>query len=259
MASDNHAHYSKIGLAVLLGTAAIVIVLIRLGGLGRGDDPVWAETYYDRSVSGLSVGSSVSFRGVQVGKVAAIDFVGNRYDAPESHDLRVYIHRALDRKAFAAGLDEGLSPEESLANYVKKGLRATVSASGITGLSRIECDLHPDIVSDDRLPCRPRTTYIPPKESLLEGFSSAATKVMNQINRMDLNVVWSNISTTVMHISESARSLRGIMEERHADIGQIIEDAADATSSLKSFAAELKRNPSAIIRERRAEPLDETR
>ena len=259
MASDNHAHYSKIGLAVLLAVAATVATLVWLGGLGDGEDPVYVETYYDKSVNGLSVGSAVNFRGVAVGKVSAIDFVGNHYEVRGSENNRIYIQMAIDRKVFRAGEDEGYSAEGAIEKLVSRGLRATVTASGITGISRVECDLHPDAPPPPEISWRPRAPYIPPKISLLEGFSSAATRVMNQINAMDFTAVWSNISMTVSHISETARSLKGIMEERHADVGRIVEDAADAAASLKSFAAELKRNPSALVRERRPEPLDETR
>ena len=260
MASDNHAHYSKIGFAVLIATVATVVTLIWLGGLGEGDDPFYAETYYDKSVSGLSVGSPVNFRGVTVGKVAALDFVGNHYNVVGKDNSRIYIRLAFDRKTLRIAERKCCDAESLLAKLVDEvGLRATVTASGITGLSRIECDFFPDAPPPPPISWTPRSPYIPPKVSLLEDFSSAATRVMNQINAMDFTAVWSNISATVDHVAESAKSLRGIMEERRADLGQIVEDAADATASFKAFAAELKRNPSVIIRERRAEPLEETR
>ena len=186
MASDNHAHYSKIGFAVLIAAAATVATLIWLGGLGEGDDPLYVETYYEKSVSGLSVGSPVNFRGVTIGKVAVIDFVGNHYDVVGKDNSRIYIKMAINRKALGMAEDEGYDPESLLARLVDVvGLRATVTASGITGLSRIECDYFPDAPPPPKLSWTPRAVYIPPKMSLLEDFSSAATRVMNQINAMD--------------------------------------------------------------------------
>ena len=204
MASDNHAHYSKIGFVVLIAMAATVVTLIWLGGLGEGDDPLYAETYYEKSVSGLSVGSPVNFRGVTIGKVAAIDFVGNHYDVVGKDNSRIYIRLAINRKALGMAEDEGYDPESLLARLVDVvGLRATVTASGITGLSRIECDYFPDAPPPPKLSWAPRAVYIPPKMSLLEDFSSAATRVMNQINAMDFVAVWSNINATVEQVSES--------------------------------------------------------
>ena len=259
MASDNHAHYSKIGFTVLLGAAVTVAVLIWLGGLGEGEDPIYAETYYEKSISGLSVGSPVNFRGVTIGKVALIDFVGNHYDVVGTENNRIYIRLALDSKVFHVAEDEGYTVESLMAKLCEMGLRATVTASGITGLSRIECDFFPDAPPPPPISWTPRVAYIPPKMSLMEDFSSAATRVMNQINTMDFAGVWSNITVITKQLSESAKSTRMLIDERRADLGQIVDDAADAASSLKSFAAELKRNPSAIVRERRVEPLDETR
>lgn len=243
----------------MLATAAIVVTLIWLGGLGDGNDPVYVETYYDSSISGLSVGSAVNFRGVPVGKVDKIGFVGNYYPTKRSESNRIYIRMAISRKMFEGAWRDEDSPEAAIESLVKSGLRATVTASGVTGLSRIECNLYKNAPPPQTLSWRPEVPYIPPKPSLMEDFSSSATRVMNQINRMDFVSVWSNINSTVVHLSETVKAVSGLMEERRADIGRIVEDVADASASIKELAAELKRNPSAIIRERRVVPLDETR
>ena len=152
-----------------------------------------------------------------------------------------------------------MAPEENLAELVKRGLHATVTASGITGLSRVEFDICPCSPEVERISWEPRTTYVPPKVSLLEDFSSAATRVMNQINQMDFAGVWSNISVAVNNFSESTREARLMMSERRVELGHIIDGASEMVDSLKEVAAELKRNPSMLIRERRPEPLEETR
>ena len=79
MARDNHASYTRIGLTVVIGVVAIVATLIYLGGMrGRGSE-ILVETYYDKPVAGLSVGSVVNFRGVKIGEVRELSFVGNKY------------------------------------------------------------------------------------------------------------------------------------------------------------------------------------
>ena len=260
MASDNHAHYSKIGIAVLLAVAATVATLIWLGGLGEGEDPIYAETYYEKSVSGLSVGSPVNFRGVTIGKVAAIGFVGNYYNVVGQDNSRIYIKLAFDRRTLSGAEDKGYEAESLLGKLVNEsGLRATVTASGITGLSRIECDFFPDAPPPPPIAWTPKTPYIPAKVSLLEDFSSAATRVMNQINAMDFTSVWSNIDATVEHVMESSRQVHMLLDERRAEVGRLVEGAAETVDSLKELTAELKRNPSLLIRERRAEPIEETR
>ena len=122
---SNHANYAKIGFTVVLGIVATVAVLVYLGGAVGDDDIFYAETYYDTSVSGLSVGSAVNFRGVKVGEVKEISFVGAKYEGvPWADAQRIYIRMALFSKSL--GPDARNKTEE----FVKRGMRATVTASG---------------------------------------------------------------------------------------------------------------------------------
>ena len=84
---SNHANYGKIGFTVILGIAATVAVLIYLGGVGANSDILYAETYYDNPVTGLSVGSDVNLRGVKVGEVREISFIGSEYEEADGKDV----------------------------------------------------------------------------------------------------------------------------------------------------------------------------
>ena len=260
MASDNHASYTRIGLTVVIGIVAIVDSLIYLGGMrGRGSE-VYAETYYDKPVSGLSVGSAVNFRGVKLGEVREISFVGSRYEEGEG-DSRIYILMALDSRLFDA---DGMTDEEfrrGVAELVEeKGLRASVVSSGITGLSRIELNYIPqeNLDPDQPITWKPQRAYIPSKISLFDNISVAATKVLNQINRMDLNAAWSNISISVEALAKAADGAKTMIETRQGDIDRLIDDLTETSAAFRDMAAELRRNPSLIIRERTPARLDET-
>ena len=250
---SNHANYAKIGFTVVIGLVAIVAALIYLGGAGGQSGITYAETYYDTSVSGLSVGSAVNFRGVKIGEVKYISFVGAEYDGvPWPDAQRIYILMAFPNHKMSPA-----SPER-VEEFVAKGLRATVTASGVTGLSRIELDIQRDRPPAPKVAWKPRNTYIPSYPSLLDNFSDSATKVMNEINRMDIASVWSNVHVVVESLSRTAEGVMSTLETRRADIDRIIENCAEASSSLRDMASELKRNPSLIIRERRSGRLDET-
>ena len=118
----NQANYSKIGFAVVAGAAAIVLTLVYLGGaLGKGE-VVYAETYSDAPVSGLSVGSAVNLRGVKVGEVKEISFIGSEYDDAKGDDIpKIYILIAFTTSKMRTTEDE--DPEEHLREIVKKRLR----------------------------------------------------------------------------------------------------------------------------------------
>ena len=260
MSSDNHASYARIGFALLVGVVATVLTLVYLGGLRGHRGEFLVETYHDREVSGLSVGSSVNFRGVKIGEVRELDFVGNKYEAKGDDNLRIYILMALDPRKLGYFKDEGIRLEDTVPHLVRtRGLRATVTASGITGLSRIECDLYSSAAPAETFAWTPRHTFVPQKISFLDNFSDAATRVMNQINTMDFGGTWSNVHATVESLSRVMRSARTMMETRQADFEKTSENFAETSTELRELVREVKDNPSLLIRERIPRPLDETR
>ena len=261
MANENHMSYRRIGFAVFAGALAIVLSLIYLGGIrGKGDE-ILVETFYDKPVSGLSVGSVVNFRGVKVGEVREISFIGTKYAVEGADNSRIYILMALQRSAL--GVDD-LEEEEYkrwFSTIVKSfGLRATVTTSGITGLSRIELNYHrPENLTEHRpIVWTPRHCYIPPQESLLDNFADAATKVLNQLDEMDLSTAWSNVAVSVDSLARTASAVQTMLETRQGDIDRMIDDLSESAQSVKEMASELKHNPSLILRDRKPARLDET-
>ena len=258
MSNENKAGYFRVGLTVFMGAIAIAGILIYIGGLrGRGN-VIEVETYYDRPVGGLSVGSPVNFRGVRIGEVCEVGFIGNKYDVAGLENSRIYIRMVMDRSLIGGGndsLDEDLA---ILRRYVASGMRATVASSAITGLSRIECDIYPDETEIKKVSWTPRHPLIPPKVSLLDSFSDSATKVMNQINRMDLNVFWSNINASVEAISAMTLSSQHLMESYQPEFERMVKNIEEASASFKVFAETIERNPSTLLRGQSLEPLEET-
>ena len=261
MASDNHASYTRIGLTVVIGVAAIVGSLIYLGGMRGRDSEILVETYYDKPVAGLSVGSVVNFRGVKIGEVREISFVGNKYVVEGQDGSRIYILIALDGRTLAAAdVDEAEFVARIQRDVTARGLRVSVVSSGITGLSRMECDFYNPENLDPVPPLTwtPRNAYIPAKISLFDNLAVAATKVMNQINRMDLNAAWSNINASVEALAAATDSARTMIQTRQGDIDRVLDDISETATSLKTLSSELKHNPSLLIRERTPERLEET-
>ena len=245
MADENSASYKKIGLAVALGAVAIAAVLFWLGGLEGRYGFVYAETYCDKPVSGLSVGSTVNFRGVKIGQVAKIGFVGDEYGVSGSDAYKIFILMSIS----------GTS-EEMLR---RQPIRATVVPSGVTGLSRIEIDMASDSGKEPpTIAWEPKNMYIPYKPSFLDNFSDSATKIMNEMRKMNFQQVWSNVSETVGTVMQVSDDVRSIMESNKAEFEKIIGDVSETASSVRALAEELKSNPSLLLRERIASPLPET-
>ena len=260
MANENKASYFCIGLVVLMGLLGITGTLVYIGGLrGRGDK-VLVETYYDKHVGGLSAGSAVNFRGVKIGEVREVGFIGCKYDVDGLDNSRIYILMALDKDKMGESGEETLRLEDGLRNLVERGLRAMVSVNSITGIAKVECEYYP-LESDDgwrNLSWTPKHVLIPPKVSLLESFSESATKVMNQINRMDLNAFWSNINASVESVSAMTLSTRHLLESYQPEVERMFKNLEEASASLRVFADTVRDNPAVLFRGRTAERLSET-
>ena len=155
--------------------------------------------------------------------------------------------------------DEGVSADETLGYMVDTvGLRATVSASGVTGLSRIELDSAPDFPAIQPS-WTPECAYIPPKPSLIDNFSDSATRVMDQINRMDIAGVWSNVSASVESLARLSDGVQSTLESSRSDAERIIGNLSSAAAAVRDLVERLREHPSLLIREHEAQRLPETR
>lgn len=253
----NQANYSKIGFAVVAGAAAIVLTLVYLGGaLGKGE-VVYAETYSDAPVSGLSVGSDVNLRGVKVGEVKEISFIGSEYDEAKGDDIpKIYILIAFTTSKMRTTEDE--DPEEHLREIVKKGIHATVTSSGVTGLSKIELNFPRTPIETRPISWRPRHVCIPPAPSMLESFADSAARLMSQLNRMDFVSAWSNVASVAESSANIAANVDELVDDGKVGIESIVRDMEEAAARVRELAADLKENPSLLIRPNDPDPLPET-
>lgn len=259
MANDNQANYARIGVFIIVGVALIVATLVWLGGFGNNKNEFLVETFFSNPVSGLDVGSAVNLRGVRVGSVKRISFVGAEYDVTEQEDGRkIYVLLALDRRLFRLN-HAAESAEQMLENFVAKGLHATVSASGVTGLSHVELNFPKGKVPDERVRWKTRRITIPPAPSILQSAADSATQILDQINRMDLLAAWTNAVATLESANGTLGTLNTLLETNGGNVSEILDNLREASSSLRDFANEIKSNPSLLLRSNDPDRLPETR
>lgn len=257
MSRSNHPNYAKIGLVILLGAAAVFGTLVYLGGAGSGENLIYAETYSDNPVSGLSVGSEVNFRGVKVGEVKGITFVGQEYDVADEQDARqILIVLALHARHIKTRGD--FSGEESLKRFVDQGLRATVTSSGITGLSRIELNYPKAELPPARISWRPQRICIPSAPSMLDSFSASLGHILHQLEGVDIHAARSNLSDIVSSVSRVAADTHTLLEASSPVVAEILGEVSSAAANLRALSEELRDNPSLLLRARDAEELPET-
>ena len=260
MAKGKDSSYAKIGFAILFGIAAVSGTLGALGGMGGAKHEFVVETYFVKPVSGLDIGSSVNFRGVKVGAVKQITFVGAEYAACAEADREtILVRMALDARLCRLREDEMASMGRLIRGMIAKGIHATVSASGVTGLSRIELDYpqNPPVAAD--LSWTPTYPCIPPSPSILQSMGDSATKILSQIDRMDFASTWSNVVDSVVAAKILLGTTGVLLDSQQGQIVEIISNLRSASASLRDFADRVRANPSLLLRDSSPEPLRETR
>ena len=161
-------------------------------------------------MSGLDIGSSVNFRGVRVGSVRRISFIGAEYGEGADRDDRkkIYVEISFDARLFT--ITSTQKPRQVLEDMIAHGLHATVSASGVTGLSHIELDFPKGELKDERPSWRPAPPQIPPAPSILQSAADSATQILNQLNKMDIAAVWADVASSVGAVAKTMESAQAI-------------------------------------------------
>ena len=133
----------RVGMFLVVTVALLAIMLMAFGLRDRFVPKASVVSFFDESVQGLDIGSSVKFRGVPIGRVSAI-FI-------ETRSNRIRVEMEVDFRAFTvSGVGEtSLSLKnfyDFFANERDKGLRSRLNLTGITGMKYIELDYAPSAV-----------------------------------------------------------------------------------------------------------------
>lgn len=112
---ETRSNQILVGSIVLGLIAALAVFIVWLSQVGNGAQKVY-DIFFQQSVEGLATGSSVTFRGVPVGQIRAINL---EPQSPQFIRVRISI--------------EGDTP-------VLEGTTATIRGVGFTGVSQIQLD-----------------------------------------------------------------------------------------------------------------------
>ena len=230
--------YFKVGLFVLLCAAALAAGVLYVSADRLRGDVLRVETYIDESVQGLSVGSAVLRRGVNIGRVERITFVQSEYPMePGSKEFErfgrlVMVVVAIDMRTLP-GLDR--DPEliaAMLRNQVSLGLRFKLSYQGITGLSYLEADYvepqrHPEL----QVPWIPNNFYVPSAPSLFTSFTHALESVFLRLERIDFEGLFAQFDKTLTSLQDTLRD---------ADVAAIRQSAVTLMDDFKATNEKLR-------------------
>jgi paraquat-inducible protein B len=161
----------KLGLFVIMGVGLALAVLVVLGARRWNDKTLTFVSFFDESVQGLEVGSPVKFRGVTIGRVAAIDVALDHRHVQVSNELFVEQLGRLDlRFGHAPGGSTRLT-----------GLRMQLAQAGITGVKFMLLDYfdgqaYPPLILPFKTP--PNTIQSTP--STMKNLEDSVVRTANQ-------------------------------------------------------------------------------
>jgi len=258
------ANYFKIGVFILSAVTITVIAIVVLGG-GQWLKPVvhW-ETYFDESVQGLAVGSPIKYRGVQMGTVEAIDFVGDVYGPELDTTNRLRYGRYVRITGSASHVTPHLSREEqeaAKASTIVAGLRVRLASQGVTGVVYLEADyLDPQQYPALEVPWKPQAAYLPSAPSTVSVLGAALHTIARDLEKVDIHTIAGHLDGLVLETTKfvkdtnvqalSSQTGRVLAElERIAQQGRrvmerpelttIVSDAARTMEGAKTLVMEL--------------------
>ncbi len=193
-------HKAGVGAFILLALTLLVAGIIVLGGdkyFSRDSEYV---LYFNNSVSGLSVGSSVMLRGVPLGTVSRISLITTASNAGVTTPVYVRINSDSLTLASGARVEDENTEQEVIREMINKGLRAQLSTpSLLTGQARIQLDFHPD--TKPRFQSPNPLMEIPTIESPIDS-------LQRTLRRLPIEQIGANLEHTLAHINDFIMSGR---------------------------------------------------
>jgi ABC-type transporter Mla subunit MlaD len=221
----------RLGVFVISGAALAVSGVIALGAgrLFQKTDPLYC--YFQENVQGLERGSSVKFRGVEVGRVDRINVmpegrIAAAADTPHTVSL-IEVVSSLDVDKISdqeGGMVDREQLRASIARRVSQGLRVQIAWKDITGQKYLDLDfVDPAQSPPPPLPFTPPGAYIP----------AAVTASFTDIQRDVATVAQRLAEVDFKAMSEEARGLvASLRKQSEALDAAKFGEAADAIRDL---------------------------
>jgi paraquat-inducible protein B len=214
------ANPKLIGGFVLGAIALVIIGVIAFGGgkfLATKDKAVLF--FSGASLSGLDVGSPVTFRGVKIGSVTDLAI---QYDVDkQTLVIPVYIEIEVNRVQIVSGRRS----VQNLQALVQRGLRAQlVVQSLVTGQASIEFNFHPD-TPIKLIGAEPGMIELPTIPSDIDMLKANVTDVLQTLAKLPLEQIAAEALKTVQAANKLLTELDAQVQPLSAELKSTLEQA----------------------------------
>jgi len=242
----------------MIGAFVVGALVLLIGGLvALGSGRFFAKTftfvcYFEGGVNGLSVGSPVKFKGVEIGAVSRILL---RFDqAPNDFHIPVLIQLDAD-KLKNAGAEVSFEPE-AVKQRIEHGLRARLeSQSLVTGLLFVQLDYFPDSVAHF-VGVGERIQEIPTLPTPLEEAQATLKQFVARVNQLNVSelvdratgafeavqrlVSAPETKNAIVSLNQTLVSFDKLAATLTGKVGPVSQGVEGATSETKAAAAEIE-------------------
>jgi len=260
MTNNNGTSYFKIGAFVLVGLGLIIFALLVFGSSKLFQPIVHVETYFEESIQGVSEGTPVKYRGLQIGYVEKIAFTNEIYgghgaSAVRIHNRSIYVRIAITSKLFTRLSSEQV--KELLTKEVDMGLRIKLVAQGLTGISYLELDyVDPKLSPPHAIAWHPRDFYVPAVISTLTRLSENAQYIMNELKDINFKKVFQDINLLTGSLTQVATKTSGFLSQINYPSAVTMQNFEVISNNLRMLSEQLKLNPSSMVFGKSPPPLD---
>ncbi|MCX8666767.1 MCE family protein [Acetobacteraceae bacterium B3987] len=230
--SENTNRKTQIGIFVVLGGVLLLFIIMTFGHLRLFSKTRDVAVVFQNSISGLSVGAPVNFRGVKVGSVKSITL---HFD-PQDRKAYIPVVITLQTGQMHVVKDRSDQQQISLQAMIDNGLRAGLNLQSlVTGQSDIELDfdksvpamLHPRITSLPEIPVR----------------LSTMEKLKNTLEQIPIKDISQHADTALLSITALSNSLHqdlpGLIASVKKTSDQSQETIQTATETIKDLRTHL--------------------
>ncbi|MGB8991815.1 MAG: MlaD family protein [Desulfobaccales bacterium] len=189
-----------IGLFVILGVLLGVVAVIWVGATSYFQKGETYVSYFDESVQGLQMDSSVKFRGVEVGMVKQIRV------APDNHLI-------------------GVVMKINMRDDLQNNAVAQLKAAGITGVMFVELDLKKpgDLDLSPKIDFPSEYPIIPTRPSEMQKLVAGITEIMKKFNEIDTKAISDQLIATTKAMEDlvKGKQMTSIMTRMAAAAGNL--------------------------------------
>ena len=225
-----------VGLFVLGAMLLVLVALLSFGGVNFFSKPQRFVVYFDESIHGLDLGSSVKLRGVRVGRVVDLSV---RYDAASNKSVvEVVCEFSRNMIIDAQGQAIDVSDRTALQTLVDHGLRAQLGVVGLaTGLLFVELDFYDPLqypagvqVADAK------RIVVPSVPSTISEYQASLTEILSDLKRVDFAGLSRNLNATLVTANQKLQAVdTARLSERWAKAAEAVETMATDPEIKKVF------------------------